>query len=74
MSKIKTIFFSWLIILLSIFLPGCSNPVIIVLDSNGNPIKNAVVIGTSLSISGQKSITDKNGYAKSLCRFRRIFF
>lgn len=48
---------------LILFLSGCSTPDIIVVDDAGTPVKDAIITGTSLSIGGQESATDKNGCA-----------
>src|SRR6267142_7015357 len=53
-----------LTITLALFLAGCSSPDLIIVDTNGKPIAGAKIVGASLSIGGQSTISDKNGQAK----------
>ena len=46
------------------FLAGCKSSDVRVTDSSAKPIEGAIITGTSLSISGQTTHTDKNGFAK----------
>ena len=48
----------------ALVLAGCAKPDVIVLDTTGNPVPGANVVGTSLSISGQATFTDKWGKAQ----------
>src|SRR5437016_3080277 len=47
-----------------LLLAGCSGPDLIIVDTNGKPIAGARIIGGSLSIGGQTTISDKKGRAK----------
>ena len=46
-----------------LFTIGCSEPDLVVVDAVGNPIRGAIVTGTSPSIAGQQTRTDQNGHA-----------
>ena len=48
----------------ALVLAGCSTPDLLVLDSNGNPLSDAKVVGASLSMSGKTTISDRRGEAK----------
>jgi hypothetical protein len=48
----------------TLILAGCSNADLVIVDTSGKPIAGAKIIGTSLSISGQSSISDGKGQAK----------
>jgi hypothetical protein len=43
---------------------GCSKPDLIVLDTTGNPVQGARVVGASLSVGGQATFTDRWGKAQ----------
>ena len=45
------------------FLAGCKSPDVRVTDSSAKPIEDVIITGTSLSVSGQTTQTDKNGLA-----------
>lgn len=60
----RTITLSCVMVVFACFIAGCNAPDIIVTDSTGQPIEDAVITGTSLSIGGQTAQTDKNGTAK----------
>lgn len=57
------VIFRTLLIAGALLLAGCSKPELIVLDSSGIPLQGAKVVGTSLSVSGQATFTDKGGKA-----------
>ncbi len=46
-----------------LFVFGCSTKKVLVTDQYGTPLEGAKVIGTSLSISGAQSTTNKKGIA-----------
>ena len=52
-----------LAVLSALLVAGCSSPDLVIVDSNGQPIEGAKVVGTSLSIWGQTSFSDKKGRA-----------
>lgn len=45
------------------FMTGCRTPDLVVAGADGKPIEGAILMGTSLSISGQTTKTDGNGCA-----------
>lgn len=47
-----------------LLLAGCSRPDVIVTDQSGKPIEGARVTGTSLTISGQLTMTNAKGEAQ----------
>ncbi len=49
--------------LTALLLVGCSSPDLLILDSSGKAIEGAKVVGTSLSIGGQTTFSDKKGRA-----------
>lgn len=48
----------------ALVLAGCSAPDLLVLDSKGNPLPDAKVVGTSLSMSGKTTMSNRRGEAK----------
>src|SRR5579872_5232100 len=48
----------------ALVLAGCSSPDLLVLDANGNPLSGAKVVGTSLSMSGKTTMSNKRGEAR----------
>jgi len=52
------------VVMSALLLAGCSNPDLIITDATGKPIAGAKIVGTSLSIDGQSSTSDRKGHAK----------
>ncbi len=66
-KKIDALFLLGLLILTSliVIIPACTQKQMVrVVDTSGNPVRDAEVCGVSLSINTQKERTDANGWAR----------
>jgi hypothetical protein len=64
MNSLRSIKLSALVFISAVLLAGCSNPDLIITDTTGKPIAGAKIVGSSLSIGGQSSASDRKGHAK----------